>query len=148
MERFAKLPDLFYEAALEPELWAGVIEELADCVGGSSVSVLSSYEAPNEARLIASVRYDLQNWKRVQTEHASPETNRYIGLISGTRVGEVLWPRAMLSRTDWANDPITQKFLKPEGLVDGLSVPLQQNRRWFAAIALFSTGSYTQRDVA
>jgi DNA-binding CsgD family transcriptional regulator len=147
MERFAKLADLFYEAALEPELWAGVIEELAACVGGSSVAVLSSYEAPNEARLMASVRYDLQNWKRVQAEHASPDTNRYIELIGGTKVGEVLWPRAILSRTEWTDDPITQKFLKPEGLVDGLSVPLQQSRRGFAAVALFNTKSYTPKDV-
>jgi DNA-binding CsgD family transcriptional regulator/PAS domain-containing protein len=147
MERSARLADLFYEAALEPELWAPAIEELTDYVGTSSVSVLSAYEAPHDARLIASVRYDSENWKQVQADHSSPETNHYIQRFLAARVGEVIWPRRLLSRAEWHEDPIIRKFLRPDRLADGLAVPIRKTRTGFTAVAVFSTRAYTQRDV-
>lgn len=147
LDRADLVIDLLYEAALEPAMWNVALERLADLVGGSSVSVLSSYHPDGGSHLLGSVHYDPENWRRVQLEHATPETNRYINLLNGARPGEVLWPRTLLTAKEWDEDPITLKFLRPDRLHDGLTVPFLQQDNAFLAAALFRGELYELEDV-
>jgi DNA-binding CsgD family transcriptional regulator len=147
LDREDAVIDLLYEAALEPAMWSAALEKLGDAVGRSSVAVLTSYHPINGAHLLGSVRYDPENRTRVQLEHATPETNRYIDILNSARSGEVLWPRAFLTNQEWQDDPITRKFLKPDGLQDGLTVPFLLDGSAFLAIGLFRSGFYLPEDI-
>jgi DNA-binding CsgD family transcriptional regulator/PAS domain-containing protein len=130
--------DEFYQAALEPGYWPTALRQLGQAVGRSGVIVLSAYEPELGApQLYHSFGYDLGYWQRVQEEHSTPQTNRYIRLISGARPGQVLQPRTVMTLTEWLDDPIYRKFLKPDGLGDGLAAPLYHGRGGFAALATF-----------
>jgi PAS domain-containing protein/DNA-binding CsgD family transcriptional regulator len=133
----------FHEAALEPDLWRHALARLGEAVGGSGVVVMSAYDPSGGAQLIESVGYDIEYWDRVQTEHSTPETNRYMSFINSASPGQVLQPRAMMSLKDWLEDPIYRKFLRPDGLVDGLMCPLVRKSGGFAAIATFRGRHYT-----
>jgi DNA-binding CsgD family transcriptional regulator/PAS domain-containing protein len=136
------LINAFHEAALEPELWQSALARLGEAVGGSGVVVLSAYDPLGGAQLIKSVGYNPEYWDRVQAEHSSPETNRYIGLLNSAVPGQVLQPRALMSLDDWLEDPIHRKFLRPDGLGDGLTCPLVHKAGGFAAIAMFRRRHY------
>ena len=125
------LVDAFHEAALAPGLWQSALARLGDAVGDSGVVVMSAYDPSGGAQLIKSVGYDTQYWAQVQAEHSTPETNRYIGFVNSASPGQVLQPRAMMPLSDWLEDPIYRKFLRPDGLGDGLMCPLVREIRGF-----------------
>ena len=136
------LVDAFHEAALAPDLWQPALARLGDAVGDSGVVVMSAYDPSGGAQLIKSVGYDTQYWAQVQAEHGPPETNRYIGFVNSASPGQVLQPRAMMPLSDWLEDPIYRKFLRPDGLSDGLMCPLVRKSGGFAAIATFRSRHY------
>jgi PAS domain-containing protein len=136
------LIDAFHEAALEPELWKAALTRLGEAVGGSGVVVVSAYDAIAGAHLFQSVGYDLDHWQRVQAEHSTPETNRYINLLNAAIPGQVLQPRVSMELNEWLDDPIYRKFLRPDGLGDGLTCPLFHKPDGFAAVATFRRQHY------
>ena len=119
----ATLIDAFHEAALEPEAWHDALTRLGEMVGGSGVVVVTAYDPLGGARLLKSIGYNPEYWDRVQAEHGTPKTNRYIDLMNAAPPGQVLQPRASMSLGEWLDDPIYRKFLRPDGLADGLAVP-------------------------
>jgi PAS domain-containing protein len=80
-------------------------------------------------------------------EHGIPETNRYINLLKSAAPGEVLQPRTSMSLDDWLSDPIFRKFLRPDGLGDGLTCPLFQSEGGFVAVATFRNSHYHQEHI-
>jgi DNA-binding CsgD family transcriptional regulator len=141
-EEMSALIDGFHEAALDPQQWQSALSRLGQAVGGSGVVVLTAYDAAGGAHLLESVGYDRGYWERVQAEHSTPETNRYIRMINAAKPGEVLQPRTAMSLADWLDDPIYRKFLRPDGLGDGLACPLFHRQGGFAAIATFRGRHY------
>ncbi len=92
----AALIDAFHEAALEPEAWRDALARLGEVVGGSGV-VVTAYDPLGGASLLKSIGYNSEYWDRVQAEHSTPETNRYIRLMNAAPPGQVLQPRASMS---------------------------------------------------
>ena len=138
----ATLIDAFHEAALEPEAWHDALARLGEMVGGSGVVVVTAYDPLGGASLLKSIGYNSEYWDRVQAEHSTPETNRYITLMNAARPGQVLQPRAAMSLNEWLDDPIYRKFLRPDGLADGLACPLFHAGDGFAAVATFRSRHY------
>ena len=138
----ATLIDAFHEAALEPASWHNALARLGEMVGGSGVVVVTAYDPVGGARLLQSIGYNFEYWDRVQAEHSTPKTNRYIRLMNAARPGQVLQPRASMSMSEWLDDPIYRKFLRPDGLADGLACPLFHAQGGFAAIATFRSRHY------
>lgn len=136
------LIDAFHDAALEPGLWHDALARLGEAVGGSRVVVLTAYDPVGGARLLESVGYNPEYWDRVQAEHSTPKTNRYINLMNSAPPGQVLQPRASMSMREWLDDPIYCKFLRPDGLADGLACPLFHAGDGFAAVATFRSRHY------
>ena len=141
----ATLSDAFHEAALEPEAWHDALTRLGEMVGGSGVVVVTAYDPLGGARLLKSIGYNPEYWDRVQAEHGTPKTNRYINLMNSAPPGQVLQPRASMSLSEWLDDPIYRKFLRPDGLADGLACPLFHAGDGFAAVATFRSRHYDPR---
>ena len=141
-ENLMRLIDAFNDAALEPGHWQTALGHLGEAIGDSGVVVISAYDPPTGAHLLESFGYDLDYWKRVQTEHSSPETNQYIKMINAAQPGQVLQPRTAMSIAEWLDDGIYRKFLRPDGLTDGLACPLFHKTGGFAAVATFRSSHY------
>jgi DNA-binding CsgD family transcriptional regulator len=133
----ATVIDGLHEATLEPEHWTNALSQLARFIGDSAVVVLSAYHPKSGAHLLQSIGFNEEYWGRVQAEHSDPRTNRYISLINSTRPGQVLQPRETMTISDWLDDPIYRKFLRPDRLADGLICPLSHEGGGFSAIATF-----------
>ena len=138
----ATLIDAFHEAALEPASWHGALARLGEMVGGSGVVVVTAYDPVGGARLLQSIGYNFEYWDRVQAEHGTPKTNRYIHLMNAAPPGQVLQPRVSMSMGEWLDDPIYRKFLRPDGLADGLACALSHAQGGFTAIATFRSRHY------
>ena len=138
----AALIDAFHEAALEPEAWRDALTRLGEMVGGSGVVVVTAYDPLGGASLLKSIGYNPEYWDRVQAEHSTPKTNRYIDLMNSAPPGQVLQPRASMSLNEWLDDSIYRKFLRPDGLTDGLACPLFHAGDGFAAVATFRSRHY------
>jgi len=138
----AALIDAFHEAALNPEAWHDALVRLGEMVGGSGVVVVTAYDPLGGASLLKSIGYNSEYWDRVQAEHSTPKTNRYIDLMNAAPPGQVLQPRASMPLNEWLDDPIYRKFLRPDGLADGLACPLFHAGDGFAAVATFRSRHY------
>jgi DNA-binding CsgD family transcriptional regulator len=58
-----------------------------------------------------------------------------------------LQPRTSMSLDDWLSDPIFRKFLRPNGLGDGLTCPLFRSEGGFAAVATSRNCHYHQEHI-
>lgn len=141
------LADAFHEAAFEPELWPAALQGLGNALGQSSI-VVSTYTRVNGAQLIHAIRSSAASyWAQVQQEHGDPTTNRYIPILQAATPGSVIWPRTMMSRAEWLDDPIYRKFLRLDDLHDGLAAALIQGRDSLAAMATFRKREYVPEEV-
>jgi len=140
------LADAFHEAALQPELWNAALQRLGDAMGESAV-VLAAYTPSRSFQLSEGVRFNAERHEHVLAEHGSPGTNRYIRLMQESPPASVLHPRAMMTDREWHSDPINAKFIRPEGLQDGLTGPLIHDGAGFASFALFRSSHYERQDI-
>jgi DNA-binding CsgD family transcriptional regulator len=142
------LADAFHEAAFEPEKWPSALQGLGDALGESSV-VVSTYTASSGAQLVHAVRSSAPSyWSQVQQEHGDPATNRYLPILQAAKPGTVIWPRTLMTRAEWLNDPIYRKFLRLDDLHDGLTAALIQGSDSLAAMATFRKREYRPEDLS
>jgi DNA-binding CsgD family transcriptional regulator len=125
-----------YDAAMEPALWPGVLAQIASFVGGSA----AAFYAKDASTRTGNVHYDCgasdPDYKRLYFE-------KYIKIDPTTtghclaEIGEPIGTADILCYEDFLGSHFYREWVRPQELVDNLSIALEKSATGASLLAIF-----------
>jgi DNA-binding CsgD family transcriptional regulator len=122
--RLVELLNRIYEAALDPTLWSGVLDALAEAIGSEATELVEHDYATRRGRLVALARLD-ESFRRKYEQHFAgvniwKNRNRERYVQGAVLTSEQLATDADLLRSEWYHD-----FLRPMNIYYSMGAVLR-----------------------
>jgi DNA-binding CsgD family transcriptional regulator/PAS domain-containing protein len=133
--RLSALIGDIYDAALEPELWAGVLEKAGGFVGGSGASIFSRDSVRKTGNAYYSFGVDPQYEQLYFEKYIKfdPLNAVYLTLA----VGDVMSNSRAVAHDEFVESRFYQEWARPQGWVDNVFAALERSPTSIAGFVVF-----------
>jgi DNA-binding CsgD family transcriptional regulator/GAF domain-containing protein len=148
-ENILELIASIYEVAVEPTLWPGVLERLADALGHASISLITTedFDRPVDVWL---ANYDPSRIEARLRHYARPEVNPSVRALMRIEPLSVVPRKRFITDREFDRDPACRAILMAQGLHHGCIATLHRAEPLLSGLEVYrpkSLNDFTRSEI-